>query len=83
MKGDEKLGMWKILTLAIVIVTIAAPVVAGFTTWLPASIQAGVLALAPPVAAAFVLVAYFNWRRRLKSRIVAGDEPDHDLLKAA
>jgi hypothetical protein len=34
-------------------------------------LQTGVVVLVPVVAAAFALVAYFNWRDRLKSRIVS------------
>lgn len=38
--------MWKVLTLAIAVVAVAAPALAGFTTWLPPSIQTEVSALA-------------------------------------
>ena len=70
---------WKILTLAIALVSVAVPLVAGFTTWLSAAVKAGVVALAPPVAVATGLVLYFNWRARFKRQILA----DHERGEAA
>ena len=75
--------MWNILTLAIALVGIGAPLVAGFTTWLSPAVKAGVLALAPPAAMAVVLVGYFNWRAKWTRRILADDEHDDTLLRAA
>ena len=75
--------MWTIFTLAIGLVSIGALLVAGFTTWLSPSVTAGVSALAPPVATAVVLVAYFNWRANLKRRILADDAHDDELARAA
>ena len=74
---------WKILTLAIALVGIGAPLAAGFTTWLSPAVKAGVLALAPPVALAVVLVGYFSWRAKFKRRILAEDQHDDALAKAA
>ena len=59
--------MWKILTLGIAVVSIGAPLVAGFSRWLSPAVKAGVFALAPPVAAAVVLVGYLNWRAKLSA----------------
>ena len=75
--------MWRIVTLAIVFVSIAVPVLAAFTTWLPPAIRTAVFAVAPPVAVAFLLVVYFNWRAKLKSRVVAGEEREEELLTPA
>jgi hypothetical protein len=69
-KGDEKMKGWRILTLTTVLVIIGAPLVAGFMNWLGPAVRAGLLSLAPPAAAALALVLYFNWRARLKSRIL-------------
>ena len=74
---------WKILTLAIALVSIGAPRVAGFTTWLSPVVRAGVLALVAPVALAVALVGYFNWRARLTRRILAADERHDTLLRVA
>ena len=78
--------VWKVVTLAMVFVSLAEVVLARLTTWLPPAVQTGVLALAPPVALALILVAYFDWRARLKSRIVADngrdEEPVHDRTGA-
>ena len=74
--------MWRILTLTIVLVSISAPLLERFTTWLTPSIGTRLLALAPPVAMALVLVLYFEWRARLKRRIVA-DERHDELSRAA
>ena len=74
--------MWRILTLTIVLVTISAPLVVGFTTWLAPSVSTRLFALAPPVAMALVLVLYFEWRARLERRIVA-DERHDELSRAA
>ena len=58
--------MWKILTMAIVLVFASGPLIARFTTWIAPAIRTVLFALAPPVAVAFVLVLYFNWRADLK-----------------
>jgi hypothetical protein len=39
-------------------------------------------ALVPPMAAAFVLVAYFNWRERLRNHML-GDHVRDELASAA
>ena len=70
-KGDQEMKMWRILTLAIVLVIVSAPLIARFTTWIAPATPTALFALAPPVAVAFVLVLYFNWRARLKSHILA------------
>ena len=71
--------VWRILTLTMVLVIVGAPLVAGFMNWLAPAVRAGVLSLAPPMAAALVLVLYFNWRARVKSRI-RGDAGRHQEL---
>ena len=75
--------IWRVLTLTIVLVSIGAPLIAGFTTWLASAVRTGVLALASPMAAAVVLVAYFNWRARLKSHLLADPRPHDDFATAA
>lgn len=75
--------MWKILTLAIALVSIGIPLVAGITTWLSPAVKAGVLAFAPPVAVAVVLVLYFNWRARFRRQILADDQRNDELVRAA
>ena len=75
--------MWKILTLAIVLVSIGVPLFAGIAAWLSPAVTAGVFALAPPVAVAVALVLYFNWRARFKRQILADHEGDDELLRAA
>ena len=62
---------WKIFTLTAVVLMLAEVTFARFATWLSPAIQAGLLALVPLAALALVLVAYFEWRDRLKRRIVA------------
>jgi hypothetical protein len=74
--------MWKVVTLAVVFVSLAEVVLARLTTWLPLAIQTGVLAVAPPVALALILVAYFEWRAGLKRRIVADNGGDEEPAHA-
>ena len=74
---------WRILTLTMVLLIIAAPVVAGFMNWLAPAIRAGLLSLAPPAAAAIALVLYFNWRARLTSRILGEAGRDQEWETAA
>jgi hypothetical protein len=74
--------MWRIVTLTIVLVSISGPLLAGFTPWLAPWVQTRLGALAPPVAMALVLVLYFEWRARLKRRIVADNRHD-ELARAA
>jgi hypothetical protein len=78
-----KMKVWKIVTLIIVLGSITAPLVARLTTWLSPPVQAAMLAVVPPAAAAIVLVAYFEWRAWLKRRIVASDRYDDELVTAA
>jgi hypothetical protein len=74
--------MWRMLTLTIVLVSISAPLLERFTTWLAPSIGTRLIALAPPLSIALVLVLYFEWRARLKRRIVS-DERRDELSRAA
>jgi hypothetical protein len=74
--------LWRILTLTIVLVSVGAPLVAGFTIWLPATVRTAVVVLAPPMGAAVLLVVYFTWRARLKSHTLTDSRP-HDELAAA
>ena len=71
--------VWRILTLTMVLLIVGAPLVAGFMNWLAPAVRAGVLSLAPPAAAALALVLYFNWRARLKSRILGDAGRDQEL----
>ena len=73
---------WRILTLTTVLVMIGAPLVAGFMNSLAPAVRAGILSLAPPAAAALALVLYFNWRARLKSRILDDSKRDQELATA-
>jgi hypothetical protein len=82
-KEDMKMKMWKVLTLAIALVVVGAPLVAGFTTWLSPVAHRGVFALASPVAGAVVLVLYFRWRASFVRQILADDDRDDELLRAA
>jgi hypothetical protein len=66
-----------------VVVIVGAPLVAGFVNSLAPAVRAGLLSLAPPAAAALALVLYFNWRARLKSRILGAAERDQELATAA
>jgi len=82
-KGEKKMKVWKIFTLTAVVLMLAEVVLARFMTWLPGAIPIGLLALLPPVALALALVAYFDWRGRLKSRIVDEDGGDEEPACAA
>ena len=73
--------MWKILTLTMVLVSIAAPFVAGFTG-VPRAVFAVVVELALPAAVALALVVYFDWRAKLKSRILRDARRDEELATA-
>ena len=75
--------IWRVLTLTMVVLSIGAPLVARLTTWLAPAVRAGVSALVPPAAAALVLVLYFNWRARLKSRILTDARSEQELATAA
>lgn len=75
--------MWRILTLTIVLVWIGAPLVDGLMTWSAPAVWAGVVAVAPPAAAALALVLYFHWRSRLKSRLAGQPERDDEIAAAA
>ena len=67
--------MWRLVTLTIVLVWAGVPLIDKFMTWLTPTVWAGVVAVAPPVAAAVALVLYFHWRARLKSRFLSDLEP--------
>jgi hypothetical protein len=73
---------WKILTLTIVLVSIGAPFVPAFANWLPRAVRALVVELAPPAAAALALVVYFDWRARLKSRMLSDARRDEEFATA-
>ena len=75
--------VWRVLTLTMVLVIIGAPLVAGFMNWLTPAVRAGVLSLVPPMAAALVLVLYFNWRARVKRRILGDTRRGEELATAA
>ena len=74
--------MWRILTIAIVLVIVSAPLIARFTTWIAPATRTVLFALASPVAVAFVLVLYFNWRAKLKSHTLRENRAD-ELAAAA
>ena len=75
--------VWRILTLTMVLVIVGAPLVVGFMNSLPPAVRAGVLSLAPPMATALALVLYFEWRARIKRRILGEVERDEELSRAA
>jgi hypothetical protein len=72
-EGETKMKMWKILTLAIAMVSIGVPIVAGIATWLSPAVIAGVFTLTPHVAVAVALVLYFNWRARFTRQILGNE----------
>lgn len=75
--------VWRILTLTLVLLIFGAPLAAGFMNWLAPAVRAGMLSLAPPAAAALAPVLYFNWRARLKRRILGDAKRDQELATAA
>ena len=76
--------LWKVVTVVLVVAAIGAPLVAGSAaTWLWPAVKTVVLSVAPPLAMAIVLVAYFNWRARFKHRILEHERPDDELVRAA
>ena len=74
--------MWRILTLAIVLLTVSAPVIARVASWMAPATPTVLFALAPPAAVALLLVFYFKWRATLKSQILAGRRDD-ELARVA
>ena len=72
--------LWKIVTLVIALVSVAAPLVASLMT--SPAIRAGVFVVGPPLVLAVALVLYFNWRGTLKRQILAQDGSD-ELRRAA
>jgi hypothetical protein len=74
--------MWKIITMTLVLVSIGAPFVAGSASWLPQAVWALVVELAPPAAAAVALVVYFDWRARVKSRMLDSARRDEEIAAA-
>ena len=74
--------MWRILTLSIALVSIVAPLVAGFTTWVVPATRTGVLR-AGASCGCLAVILYFNWRARLKSQILADDRRDDKLVRTA
>ena len=75
--------MWRVPTVTVVLIWIGVPLLDGFMTWLAPALWVGVVAVAPPAAAALALVLYFNWRTRLKSRIRGEARGDEDVAIAA
>jgi hypothetical protein len=75
--------VWRILTLTMVLVIVGAPLVARSIDWLAPALRAGVLSLAPPMAAALVFILYFNWRARITRRTLGDAGRDQKLAKAA
>ena len=73
---------WKIFTLVFVVVTLAEGALARFTSWLSPTTQTGVLVVAAAVAPGLALVAYFDRRARLKSRLVADHVRDEEPARA-
>jgi O-antigen/teichoic acid export membrane protein len=70
-RKEEQVKSWRFVTLSIVLVGIVALVLAEFTSWLPPAVRDGLVAIAPPLAAALALVLYFNWRARFRNQISA------------
>jgi len=75
--------IWRVLTVTIVLVWIGVPLVDGIMTRFAPTVWAGVVAVAPPVAAALALVVYFKWRARLRSRIGGAARHDEEVAIAA
>jgi hypothetical protein len=65
--------IWSFVTLMVVLVSVGGALAAVLWAWLAPAARAALPALAPPLAAALLLVLYFNWRVRLKNQILAGD----------
>lgn len=72
---------WRITTSAMVLMVVAGPFVPALTTWSPTSV--GVLIVAALAIVAYGLVAYFDWRMRLKLRGVVDEQRDDELRLAA
>ena len=75
--------IWKILTLMMVLVSVAVPLLAGLKAWLAPVVWAGALSLIPPLAAAVALVVYFEWRAKLRRELLAANKRDDALANAA
>ena len=75
--------VWTFLTLTMVLLIVGASLVAGFMNWLSPAVRAGVLSLAPPMATALALILYFEWRARIRRRILGEVERDEELSSAA
>ena len=78
-----ELKVWRIFTLTAIALVLAEVAFERFLTWLPPAVQTGLVAVALPVAVALLLVAYFDWRRRMKDRIVGSDQRREDWSAAA
>ena len=74
--------MWRILTLAVVLLTVSAPVIARVASWMAPATPTVLFALAPSAAVALLLVFYFKWRATLKSQILA-EKRDDELAGVA
>ncbi len=75
--------MWRVLTVTILLVWMGVPLVDGIMTRFAPAVWAGVVAVAPPVAAALALVLYFQWRARLRSRMGGEARRDGEVAIAA
>jgi hypothetical protein len=73
----------RILMATMVLVIVGAPLVAGVMNWLPPAAREAALSLIPPMAVALILVGYFNWRARIKSRVLGQARHDQELSTAA
>lgn len=71
--------MWNVVTLALVLVIIGAPLLSWLTTWW----SAVALVLVPAAAAAAVMVVYFTWRVRFARRLLVEQESVDELRRAA
>ncbi len=75
--------IWRVLTVTIVLVWIGVPLVDGIMTRFAPAVWAGVVAVAPPVAAALALVLYFQWRVRLRNRMGGKARRDEEVAIVA
>jgi amino acid permease len=62
--------MWKLVTLAIVLLTVSATVITRFTNWIAPETRTVLFTLAPTLTIALLLVLYFKWRATLKNQVL-------------
>ena len=73
-----------ILAVAIAFVSIWVVMAAAIAAvWLTDELRVVGLVIVPTGIVAGLLVMYFDWRGRLRRRILDDDEPEHELDKAA